>query len=98
MTESVLAIQFGPLDQEQCGDWTIKLNSFVQADGSAVGEFSGQPPGERYTWEWNAKTKTVFVSPHPSGTVTNFRWGLPDKSLREPLMKLIEKQTKTADH
>ena len=96
MSKSVLAIRFTPMDEVEVDDWVIRLNSVDKSNGSCEGEFSGQPPGERYTWQWSGETRTVFVKPHPSGTVTNFTYGFPDPALREALFDLIERQTKAA--
>ena len=88
MTPPVTHVNFAPLRKVKVGEWTIRLSS-IDEDGSARGEFSGLPPDQRYRWEYNATSRTVFVDAHPSGNVKDFKYGYPDPSLREPLLDLV---------
>jgi hypothetical protein len=88
MSPPVIAVNFAPLEELEVGEWTIRLSS-IDENGSARGEFSGEPPDQRYTWRYNSETKTVSVLPHPSGKVVGFKYGYPDDALRKPLLNLV---------
>ena len=96
MTPPVIRVQFAPLAEVVVGDWKIRLTEVPKSPTLPLrGEQVGEPPDEqRYSWEFHPSSNAVVVRPHPRANVPEFRCGIPDDSLREPLWKMIREHTK----